>query len=72
MQRITKRAGVKSYSLHDFRRFFALQSYRNGADIFAVSALLDHSGIEVTKRYIAINEDDKQEIHNKISPLDKI
>lgn len=71
INRITKRAGIESYSLHDFRRFFALQSYRNGADIFAVSALLDHSGIEVTKRYIAINEDDKREIHNRISPLDK-
>ena len=71
INRITKRAGVESYSLHDFRRYFALESYRNGADIFAVSALLDHSGIEVTRRYLAIDEDDKRAIHNKISPLDR-
>ena len=69
--RITQRAGLEAYSVHDFRRFFALQSYRNGADIYAVSTMLNHSSIEVTKRYIAINEDDKREIHNRISPLDR-
>ena len=71
IDRITKRAGVESYSLHDFRRFFALEAYRNGADIYAVSTLLNHSNIEVTKRYIAIDESDKREIHSRISPLDK-
>lgn len=71
LERITKRAGVESYSIHDFRRYFALESYRNGADIFAVSNMLNHSCIEVTKRYIAIDEKDKRKIHNKISPLDR-
>lgn len=71
INRITKRAGLESYSLHDFRRYFALEAYRNGADIFEVSAMLNHSNIEVTKRYIAIDENDKKTMHNKISPLDK-
>lgn len=70
IRRICKRANVPEYGMHDFRRYFALQSYRNGADIYAVAQLLGHSGIEVTKRYLATNEKDKMLIHARTSPLD--
>ena len=70
LRRMCKRAGIPEYSAHDFRRYFALQSYRNGADIYAVSELLGHSGIEVTKRYLAITDDDRKKVHAKTSPLD--
>lgn len=70
IRRICKRAGIPEYGAHDFRRFFALQSYRNGADIYAVSKLLGQSGIEVTKRYLATDENDKMRIHAQTSPLD--
>lgn len=70
LRRMCNRAGIPEYSAHDFRRYFALQSYRNGADIYAVSELLGHSGIEVTKRYLAINDDDRRLVHARTSPLD--
>lgn len=70
LRAITTRAGVTGYSTHDFRRCFALQAYKAGADVFAVSEMLHHSDISITKRYLAITEDDRKEMHARFSPLD--
>lgn len=71
LERAEERAGIERYSLHDFRRCFALEAWRNGADVYAVSEMLGHTGIEITKRYLATEEKDRQTIHAKISPLDR-
>lgn len=68
--RTADRAGVPRYSLHDYRRFFALESYRNGADIYAVAQMLGHTGIGITERYLACDEQDRAQMHAKVSPLD--
>lgn len=70
IRRCASRAGCPDYSFHDYRRYFALQSWRNGADIYAVSKLLGQSGTEVTRRYLADTEYDRQLIHARVSPLD--
>lgn len=70
LRRIASRAGIPEYSAHDFRRYFALQTYRNGADIYAVAEMLGQSGVEVTRRYLAISDNDRKMIHAKTSPLD--
>lgn len=69
--RVENRAGVPRYSLHDYRRYFALESYRNGADIYEIAQMLGHTGIGVTERYLAVDEKDRARIHAKVSPLDK-
>ncbi|MBQ9402104.1 MAG: tyrosine-type recombinase/integrase [Clostridia bacterium] len=69
--RIEDRAGVPRYSLHDYRRYFALESYRNGADIYEIAQMLGHTGIGVTERYLAVDEKDRAKIHAKVSPLDR-
>lgn len=70
IRRTCKRAGIPEYGAHDFRRYFALQSYRNGADVYAVSQMLGHSNIEVTRRYLATDEHDRMMMHARTSPLD--
>ena len=70
LRRIAARAGIPEYSAHDFRRYFALQTYRNGADIYAVAEMLGQSGVEVTRRYLATTNDDRRMIHARTSPLD--
>lgn len=69
--RIEDRAGVPRYSLHDYRRYFALESYRNGADIYEIAQMLGQVGISVTARYLAVDEKDRARIHAKVSPLDR-
>ena len=72
-RRVITRANLgEQYSFHDLRRCFALEAWRNGADINAVSELLGHSGIEITKRYISTTEQDKRRIHAQVSPLDNL
>ncbi len=72
LRRAAARAGIPEYSAHDFRRYFALQTYRNGADIYAVAELLGQSGVEVTRRYLATDNNDRKLIHARTSPLDHI
>ena len=70
LRTLSKRAGVPFYSAHDYRRCFALSSYRAGADVFAVAEMLGHSDISVTKRYLAVTDEDRRNMHMKFSPLD--
>ncbi len=66
----SKRAGVERPGLHDFRRAFALEMLRNGADLASISRLLGHSSLAVTQRYLAQLDTDLQAAHEKGSPVD--
>jgi len=41
-----------AYSCHDFRHFFAIQEYKKNKDIFRLSKLLNHAGIQITQIYL--------------------
>lgn len=72
IKRLCKRAGLPTVGLHDFRRTFALESLRSGADLVTVSRLLGHTQIETTKRYLALTDDDLRESHARTSPVRKL
>jgi integrase len=40
------------YSCHDFRHFFAVHEYKKNKDIFRLSKLLNHAGIQITQTYL--------------------
>ena len=40
------------YSCHDFRHYFAVQEYKANKDIFRLSKLLNHAGIQITQAYL--------------------
>ncbi len=60
----------KKPSLHDFRRAFAINMLRNGADIFALQRLMGHADLQVLRRYLAQNDEDSQLAHMRESPVD--
>jgi site-specific recombinase XerD len=70
VQRRADDAGILVPGLHDFRRAFALNMWRNGVDLLAISRLMGHSTVEVTRRYIAEFNDDLRASHAKGSPVD--
>lgn len=70
IRRRAKRAGVEAPSLHSFRRFFALQSLRNGMNIYSLQAILGHADLQVLRRYLKQTDDDIKEDHAKSSPVD--
>lgn len=70
VRRLAARASIQEPGLHDFRRFFALQSLRNGMDILTLSRLLGHVSITTTQRYLDLDTSDLQLAHKKYSPLE--
>jgi site-specific recombinase XerD len=41
-----------AYSCHDFRHLFAIREYGENKDIFRLSKLLNHAGIQITQTYL--------------------
>ncbi len=70
-RRLYKRTGLK-FSPHDMRRFFATASLRAGMSPLHVQALLGHSSLEMTRRYIQLVDDDLLKAHAEHGPLDTL
>lgn len=70
--RLAKRAKVKHYSPHCYRRFFALQSLRNGSDVMTLQLALGHSDLSVLRKYLKQTDQDIKEVHSRTSPIDRM
>lgn len=68
--RIGERAGIK-ISPHTLRRTFATLARRAGMDLLELQALMGHSSLDMTKRYIEMLEDDLINAHREHGPIDK-
>lgn len=72
VRRRANRAGVEEPGLHEFRRAFAINSYRNGMSVAEIQRLLGHTSITVTMKYLALEADDLKEAHRKNGPVDRM
>ena len=70
LRRLSSAAGIEMHHFHDFRRYYGLQLYNATHDIFLVSRALDHKSVEVTKRYLAIDDRENAEAVRTFSPMD--
>ncbi|MEC0369991.1 tyrosine-type recombinase/integrase [Paenibacillus chibensis] len=57
---------------YDLRHVFALEFLRNGANAFSAQKALGHSTMEMTRKYIALVNNDLKMEHQKASPLNTV
>jgi HAMP domain-containing protein len=61
--------GVQNSHPHRFRHTFAIQFLRNGGNIYTLKAILGHTSLDMTKRYLYIAQTDIARDHEKASPV---
>lgn len=66
-----KKLGVKIRP-YDLRHAFALQFLRNGGNAFALQRVLGHTDMTMTKRYLALTQQDIRDQHAIASPVARI
>jgi integrase len=57
---------------YDLRHAFSLEYIRSGAGAFGLQKMLGHGGMEMTRRYVALANEDLKVEHAKASPLMKL
>lgn len=57
---------------YDLRHAFALQFLRNGGHALALQRTLGHTDLTMTKRYVALTEQDLRQQHTLASPLNTL
>jgi integrase/recombinase XerD len=63
--------GVRT-SWHTLRHGFALNHVRQGGDVFSLQRMMGHSSLEITRRYVNMNEEDLKLVHRKTSMLSRL
>ncbi|SPF39281.1 Phage integrase family protein [Candidatus Desulfosporosinus infrequens] len=71
LRRYGEKLGFK-ISAYDLRHAFALMFLRNGGHALALQRTLGHTDLTVTKRYVALTQQDLREQHTAASPLNSI
>ena len=69
-----RRAGIKDVrcSPHTFRHTFAKMSVQNGADVFALQAVLGHASLDQVRTYVNLFSNEVRDKHRKFSPIEKL
>jgi integrase/recombinase XerD len=73
LKRYVKKAGItKQFSCHDWRRQSITEMLASGASLFAVQAIVGHSSISSTRRYVKFDEQVIRNQHELYSPVVKM
>ena len=70
LRRRSERAGIPTVTPHMFRRAFALNMLRAGADVVTISRLMGHGSLPVLLRYLKQQEEDLRGTHRRASPVE--
>lgn len=68
IRRLERRAGVKA-NPHKFRHTSATRSAQNGIGAFHLQHMLGHKSLDITLRYIHMNDKDRLKAHDQYGPF---
>ncbi|MBC7130832.1 site-specific integrase [Candidatus Bathyarchaeota archaeon] len=71
LARYSKKLGVR-ITPYDLRHSFAILYLRNGGNVFALQRTMGHTDLNMTKRYLALSEDDLRNELEKSSPINSL
>ena len=69
LSRYAKKAGLPRFSAYDIRHQHAIQYLRNGGDAFTLQKGMGHHTMSMTRKYLALSDDDLKRVHEKASPV---
>jgi len=72
IRRRARLAGIQPPTLHSFRRAFAIEMLRNGADLITLGRMMGHGSLPVLKRYLRQDKTDLVAVHRICSPADRL
>jgi site-specific recombinase XerD len=71
LNRLSQRTNIH-ITPHALRRTFATLSLRAGMNVFELQGLFGHASLEVTRRYVAMVDEDLIDAHKKHAPIDNL
>jgi len=71
VERICARANLPKYTPHIFRHTFAINYLRNYPNTYTLQKMMGHTSPEMTRRYLAIAQNDLKDAHRHASPVEK-
>ncbi|MFQ9244051.1 MAG: tyrosine-type recombinase/integrase [Lachnospiraceae bacterium] len=67
IQAITQAVPIEGHiSCHSLRKTFGYHAWKQGANPVVIMLIYNHSSFSITKRYLCIEQDDKDDIYRKI------
>lgn len=68
IQQATDKLGIDgTISCHSLRKTFGYQAWKEGVEPALLMAVFNHSSYSITKRYLCIDQDDKDELFSKMN-----
>jgi site-specific recombinase XerD len=72
MTKLGLAAGVRDVHPHRLRHSFAIEFLRQGGNVFTLQAILGHTHLQMTQRYVAIAQADVVVQQRKHAPGDRL